>query len=293
MLRKFFQNQKTVFIICSALFVIYIFAANPPRHFPSGKMISVEEGLGLQELALKLEKEQVISSPFWFRTYAIILSGERVMKAGQYYLPYPQSTFAIAWRMVRGKYGIENKRVTVPEGYTVEKISKLLEGKFTYFDSQVFLVKAREGYLFPDTYFIPVSATAIDVISIMESNFYRQTRNLKEEIENSGRSLEDIVNMAAIIEREASGASDRSIISGILWKRLDNDIALQVDIAPVTYERRGLPDSPIANPGILAIKAAIHPEESPYLYYLHDKLGNTYYAKTFDEHKINKQNYLD
>jgi len=292
MLKEFFQNKRLL-IVCGLLLVIYIYAANPPRHFPAGKMVSVEPGLGLQELALKLEQEQVIGSPFWFRTYAIILGGERAMKAGQYYLPYPQSTFAIAWRMVRGEHGIENKRVTVPEGYTIEKISKLLEGKFPYFDSQIFLVKAREGYLFPDTYFIPVNATATDVISIMESNFHRQTSNLKEEIENSGRSFEDIINMAAIIEREASGAADRSVISGILWKRLDNGIALQVDIAPVTYERRGLPDNPIANPGILAIKAAIHPEESPYLYYLHDKLGNTYYARTFDEHKENKRKYLN
>jgi len=287
-------NKKTVLIvIVSAFLLLYIYAANPPRHFPSGKMISVEDGLGLQSLALKLEEERVISSPFWFRTYAIILGGERVMKAGRYYLPYPQSTFAIAWRMVRGEYGVRNLRVTIPEGYTKERIVNLLENKFQYFDSQTFLSKANEGYLFPDTYFIPVDATTIDIIGILESNFSRQISSLMLEINASDRTLEEIVNMAAIIEREASGASDRSVISGILWKRLDRGIALQVDVAPVTYEKRGLPDEPIANPGLLAIKAAIYPEESPYLYYLHDKQGNTYYAKTFEEHKINKQKYLN
>ncbi|MFH1473019.1 MAG: endolytic transglycosylase MltG [bacterium] len=291
--RQPFIDKRVYLSILSLFLVVYIFAANPPRNFPSGTMVSVVEGSGLQELALKLEEDEVIRSPFWFRTVAIILGGERAMQAGQYYLPYPQSTFTLAWRVVRGKYGIENKRVTIPEGYTIEKISKLFDEHFQSFDTQEFLVKAREGYLFPDTYFIPMNATAGDVISIMENNFSRQTAELKSEIDTSGRTLGEIVNMAAIIEKEASGESDRSIISGILWKRLANDIALQVDVAPITYERKGLPDEPIANPGILAIKAALHPESSPYLYYLHDKLGNTYYAKTFEEHKINKQKYLN
>ena len=282
--KKFIQNKRALIVVLSFVLFVYIYAANPPKHFPAGKMLSVEEGSGLQELALKLDQEQVIGSPFWFRTYAIILGGERAMQAGQYYLPYPQNTFAIAWRIVRGKHGIENKRVTIPEGYTKEKIVKLLENKFQYFDSQIFLVKAREGYLFPDTYFIPINATASDVIGILEGNFSRHIASLKDDIDASDYSLDEIVNMAAIIEREASGASDRSVISGILWKRLENDIALQVDVAPITYERRGLPDGPIANPGLLAIKAALYPEKSPYLYYLHDKQGNTYYAKTFEEH---------
>ena len=289
---SFFRDKRFYFIILGLFLVINVYAANPPRDFPSGTMISMREGSGLQELALKLEEDKVINSPFWFRAAAIFLGGERIMKAGQYYLPYPQSTFVIAWRIVSGDHGIESIKITIPEGYTVEKISNLFDERFQYFDQREFLVKAKEGYLFPDTYFMPVNAKADDVIKILKGNFSRQVAGLKSEIEDSGRTLDEIVNMASIIEKEASGDSDRALISGILWKRLVNSIALQVDVALVTYERRGLPDEPISNPGILSLKAAIHPANSPYLYYLHDKTGAIHYARTFDEHKINKQKYL-
>jgi len=67
---------------------------------------------------------------------------------------------------------------------------------------------------------------------------------------------------------------------------------LQVDSAPDTYKTKGLPKSPIGNPGIAAIKAAMYPQSSPYLYYLHDKSGNIHYAKTFAQHQENVLKYL-
>jgi UPF0755 protein len=67
---------------------------------------------------------------------------------------------------------------------------------------------------------------------------------------------------------------------------------LQVDAVPETYKARGLPKSPVGNPGLEAIQTAIHPESSPYLYYLHDKKGDIYYAKTFAEHTRNVAKYL-
>ena len=98
--------------------------------------------------------------------------------------------------------------------------------------------------------------------------------------------------MASIIEREAKGDSDRGYISGILWNRINKNMPLQVDAALKTYKTKGLPEQPICNPGLEAIKAAIHPVLSNYLYYLHDKNGVIHYAKTFEEHKKNKLKYL-
>ena len=94
------------------------------------------------------------------------------------------------------------------------------------------------------------------------------------------------------MEREAKGEADRGFISGILWKRLGIGMPLQVDAVPSTYNTKGLPKSPIANPGLMSIKTAIYPEESPYLYYLHDKEGKIHYAKNFTEHKANIAKYL-
>ena len=108
----------------------------------------------------------------------------------------------------------------------------------------------------------------------------------------SGKTEKEIIIMASIIEREAKGDTDRGIISGILWKRIQIGMPLQVDSAPETYKTKGLPDSPIGNPGLKAIEAAINPQSSSYLYYLHDKDGNIHYAKTFAEHEVNIEKYL-
>lgn len=214
------------------------------------------------------------------------------MQAGQYYLPYPQSTFTMAWRVVHGDYRTKRVRLTILEGYTVEKISKLFDERFPFFDHSEFEKMAEEGYLFPDTYFFPEDSTASSSIAMMRNNFNKVIKPLLPEIEASKRTFEEIIIMASIIEGESGPGDERAVISGILWKRLDNLIALQVDVAPITYERRGLPDKPINNPGIASIKAALRPSASPYLYYLHDKNGQIYYARTFDEHKANKRKYL-
>ena len=98
--------------------------------------------------------------------------------------------------------------------------------------------------------------------------------------------------MASILEAEVRSKIDREIVSGILWKRLLIGMPLQVDSKPSTYESVGLPKEPINNPGLVSIMAALHPTSTPYLYFLTDKDGKAHYAKTFDEHKINKAKYL-
>ena len=102
----------------------------------------------------------------------------------------------------------------------------------------------------------------------------------------------EIITMASLIEREAKGSVDRNMISGILWNRFNKGILLQVDSAPETYKIKGLPDNPICNPGIEAIKSALNPENSSYLFYLHDKSGMIHYAVTFVEHQKNIVKYL-
>ena len=99
--------------------------------------------------------------------------------------------------------------------------------------------------------------------------------------------------MASVIEREAKGDIDRELISGILWKRIAMNMPLQVDASPETYKTKGLPRSPISNPGLAAIKAAVYPKNSSYLYYLHDKSGIIHYAENLSEHNKNARKYLN
>ena len=149
-----------------------------------------------------------------------------------------------------------------------------------------------EGYLFPDTYFFLTDSNETDVINSMNGNFKKKIMPLLPDITAFGKTEKEIITMASIIEREAKGDTDREIISGILWKRIKIGMPLQVDAAPETYKIKELPKNPISNPGLLSIKAAIHPVSSSYLYYLHDKNGSIHYAKNFTEHQANIRKYL-
>lgn len=179
-----------------------------------------------------------------------------------------------------------------------------------------------EGFLFPDTYRVYASANTEDVIVKMLENFDKKLRpELREEIARQGKSIYEIITMASLIEKEAPidysdpENKDARIVSGIFWGRLaigqalESDATLSywfkdtnpahsgeellVDTPYNSYKYRGLPPTPICNPGIRAIEAAIYPIESDYNYFLTDLKGrNIYYAKTYQEHLNNKYKYL-
>ncbi len=173
--------------------------------------------------------------------------------------------------------------IIVPEGHNSGQIAGRLK-RFRNFDADEFLkiAKNEEGYLFPDTYFLSGNETEEEIIKIMKENFYKK----------AGEMDYGALTMASLIEREAADYDDRRLISGVLWKRLEVGMPLQVDAEPDTYLYKGLPPIPICNPGLDAIDAARNPLESPYWYYLSDKNGVTYFAETFEEHKLNKEKYL-
>ena len=286
-------RAKVVALWTVSLFLLFLlWGIAPSRNFPTDSIITVPAGSGLYSLSQMLEERNVISSPFWFRNIAILLGGERAMKAGEYYFSQPQNSIYLAWRIVRGKYEIETLKITIPEGFTVEKISDLFGPNFIFFDNRLFVVSAPEGYLFPDTYFIPVTATASSTIKLLRDNFLRKIFPIMPEVEMSGKSLEDIIIIASLIEGEANNQEDREMVSNVLWKRLKMGMPLQVDVELKTYEFQGLPEKPINNPGLASIKAAIYPTTTPYLYYLTGHDDKMHYAKTFDEHKNNISKYL-
>ncbi len=226
-----------------------------------------------------------------FEMFMIMYGGEKHLVASDYLLEGRLPAYEIARRMERGESHLAPVKVVIPEGFDDSQIAEAFGSRLSLFDKTKFLKTAKEGYLFPDTYFFFTHSDEADVLKSMTDNFARKLSSIKPEIVSSGKSEKDIINMASIIEHESNG-NERGIISGILWKRISLGIALQVDAAPETYKSRGLPKEPICNPGIEAIKAAIHPVNSPYLYYLHDKDGNIHYAKSFAEHKANISKYL-
>lgn len=173
-----------------------------------------------------------------------------------------------------------------------------------------------EGYLFPDTYRISDKNKTNEIIYKMLDNFDKKlTPELRAEIKKQGKSIREIVTMASVIEKEVSKESDMKMVSGVFWNRIKNGQALQscatlayclgvnkaqysiedtkVDSPYNTYQNKGLPIGPIANPGINAIKAAIYPTASNYNFFLsRPDTGETIFSKTLDEHNRNKAKYL-
>lgn len=173
-----------------------------------------------------------------------------------------------------------------------------------------------EGYLYPDTYFVDTTnfVPKFFIERLLNTFRSRVIEDLAADIAASSRSLHEIVTMASLIEEETRTDDERGIVSGILWKRFDEGMGLGVD-ATVRYildkqtaalttadlnhdspynlrKFRGLPPGPIASPSLSSIKAALHPEDSPYWYYLHGTDGVIRYAVTNEEHNLNKYEYL-
>lgn len=195
-------------------------------------------------------------------------------------------------------------------------MAEQIESALPDISAQEFSSVARqyEGYLFPDTYLFELTSTGPAIVKTMRENFDKKIAPLAASIAGSSHSLSDIVTMASLVEKEARTPEDRRIIAGILWKRLELGMPLQVDAvfgyiqnrdtyspsfadlkieSPYnTYLHPGLPPGPIANPGFDSLEAVLHQTSSDYLYYLTGKDGNMYYAVTYATHLANQRKYL-
>jgi UPF0755 protein len=309
------RAYAVLFGLAAALGLLwYAFAAAPlgtPR-----RLVSIEPGESVAAIAADLKDARVIESPLAFKAIVRLTGRAGHMQAGTY-LFSRENAFTVARRVAAGETGIKPIRVTFPEGYASFDMARVLAARLPGFDAGTFAALGREqweGYLFPDTYdFIP-GTTPEQAVERMVANYEAKRASFAADLAVSPHSEQETITMASIVEREAATPEDRRIVAGILWKRLALPMRLQVDApfaylhedwsyAPThedleddspynTYRRDGLPPGPIGNPGIDAIEAALHPADTPYLYYLTGKDGTMHYAKTFEEHKANVARYL-
>ncbi|MEK7635416.1 MAG: endolytic transglycosylase MltG [Patescibacteria group bacterium] len=321
-----FFDKNILKILAGALLLLffisifYFLAWRAPRGFPDQALVTVEKGESLSQVATSFEEKKIIRSDFWLKAIIFIMGGQKRVVAGDYYFPSSVNVFRVATMIHNGKFGLISIKVTIPEGSSSYEIAEILKKEIPSFDSKGFTSEVTdnnyEGFLFPDTYFFTPNVKALDVILMMRENFARQIDPYKEDILKSKKSLNDIVIMASIVEDESNSSQEnKRIVAGILWERLRLKMPLQVDSAfqyyngknsytltktdlaedhPYnTYVNKGLPPTAITNPGIESIKAAIAPTQTKYLYFLSDKKGNMYYAKDFEEHKLNRELYLN
>ncbi len=317
--QKFLTREFLIFSIGIIAVLFYAFFWSPPSAFPLASAYDLKSGQTYTETAYNLLDMGAIRSPFWFKTFIYLFSfGERKTIAGDYALYARQNVFELAWRFSYGDLDIKPVKITIPEGLSSFQMAEIFQKDLPLFNSQKFLAIVQsqnfEGYLFPDTYFFMPNADENDVITIMNNNFNEKIQTLQTAIKIFGKSQSDVIKMASILEDEASTDDSRRIIAGILWKRIQLGMALQVDssfkyinylLGTTTlenlqsdspynsYNHQGLPPTPISNPGLSAIGDAITPTQTPYLYFLSDSQGNMHYATTLAEQNANQAKYLN
>lgn len=296
-------------VLVLALGLTWYLLFSDPDNFPTHSLITVQENVPLSVIAEDLEQAHVIRSSLMFTLFARVSGSDRSIHAGRYLFSSPLNMFQVLNRIETGEPGIESIRVTLVEGMASFEMARVLETALPDFDTETFLVEAKkqEGYLFPDTYFIEPGTEVSTIIERLRENFEERTKNL-------GLTREHII-MASLIEKEANTPEDRRLVSGILWNRLEKGMRLQVDAtfgytrgipsyvptgndpdidSPYnTYLNAGLPKGPITNPGLDSFEASLNPASTSYLYYLTGRDGLMYYANTFEEHKRNRERFLD
>lgn len=311
----FFLCMATLlFFLCALGLYVWVHHINtPPTNFPVGEDIIVHEGLTLQQTTKLLEEQHVVRSSFLLYITLLYTSDSALVQAGSYRFPETLTTYQVAHALFSGMYQSPLVRITFPEGFTARDFRLYYPTSYTPQKEDIPL-QEYEGYLFPDTYHITSTMPERQLIALMRKTFDAKLSSYTDQIKQSGFTLPEVITLASIIEREAKDVDSKRRVSGILQKRLSEGMMLQVDAtldyllnktsaeltaddlkvdSPFnTYTHKGLPPSPISNPGIESIEAVLNPEKTDYLYYLTAPDGIFHYAKTFAEHKKNKQKYL-
>lgn len=338
-----FKNWQKLAWQCVVLCLILIGIATlflgyeirtPHTAFSGVKKIEITSGLGSRKIGALLKQEGVIRSKWAFVTYVSLRNEASDLKPGVYTFNDRSVISEITKELL---VGTPEQSITVPEGWNIKEIGAYLDrqgitrqkdfeaitgsnGRLMFLETFAFLKEkpineGLEGYLFPDTYRFYIGTPAQDVVLKMLENFDAKfSYDLRAETLRQHRTIHEIVTMASLIEKEAALDTDREIVSGILWKRMDLGIPLQVDATIVfvtgrkntrvfyadtaidspynTYKYKGLPKGPIANPGLSAIRAALYPKTSPYLYYLSKPDGHIIFSRTLAEHNTAKAKYI-
>jgi len=301
--------------------------SSPTFSTSSGKIIDIPDGATFRQVAALLEKERVIASRWGFLLLGKLTSADRRIIPGEYELHGGMRPHEILARLLNGQ--VVRHQVTIPEGYTMVQIADLL-GQKGLVDSKEFLaltndrdfilttfhldLPSLEGYLFPDTYFIPRHTKAKDIVAMMVEGLWRVfTPEMRERAKAINMSVHQVLTLASVIEKETGSAEERELVSSVFHNRLRKRIPLQSDptviygisdfdgnlrkrdlkkVTPYnTYRIAGLPPGPIASPGGHAIRAALYPPPTTYLYFVSKNNGSHHFSSTLAEHNMAVEKY--
>lgn len=289
-------------------------------------IVEIPSGSSTKAIATILADNSLIKNEMVF-TYNAKISGQASsFKAGKYSLKQSQTNNEMIDIIASGRVVVEGIKVTFPEGLTYSETIDILvkndlgdEEVFVeyiyspeeFYDDFEFLdeedITTLEGFLYPSTYYFDEKSDEKQILTVMLNQFKKVYNDvLVDEIENTDMTLQEIVNLASIVEKEAIFDEDRPIIASVFFNRLDINMPLQsdatlqyafeerkeivlykdleIDSLYNSYKNRGLPPTPISNPSVESIEAVIYPKQTDYLYFVATMQGGNNYSTTYQQH---------
>jgi UPF0755 protein len=326
---KVFASLLLVALVCAALAAYAVYAPiGPPAGISDQQAIYVDiaPGTGTQAIAAQLQRAGVLRSRFAFLLLRAVKGGK--LMAGEYRFNHPAPATEVYARILRGD--VYTIPLTIPEGYNIFDIAQAVEsaglGSRDAFlaaeRSQTALIRdlspnapSLEGYLFPDTYRFTHHTTPAQMLAAMVKRF-RQVAAQIGLTANPGQDPASTVILASLIEKEVNQDSERPLVASVFTNRLAQGMPLATDPSVIyaalldgryrgaiyasdlqsdspynTYRHTGLPPGPICNPGIAALKAALAPATTSYLYFVADAQGHSRFSTTLKQHSQQVQVY--
>jgi len=281
------------------------------------KTFIIKSGEPLDTITNNLASDGLIRNKIVFYLVVKKLGLERKIQAGEFKISENMNAEQVANNLTHGSI---DTSITLIEGMRKEEMAQIISKTLDIPEIEI-MSKAKEGYIFPDTYQVPKNASSDVVLTIIKNNqkFVKALQNIKKQTKLTEKQS---LILASLVEREARQPSTREKIAGIILKRylanwpLDLDASLQyilgyqanekswwkksitdedknIDSPFNTYKNKGLPPEPVCSPSLSSLEAVINADPStPYWFYLTDNNGVMHYAVTLEEHEANIQKYL-
>lgn len=301
----------------------YFFACPSPVSDATTQRLVITPGATFAAVTDSLVARGVVAHRIWFKLLARLRGVDRSVQAGAYEFRPGESSWRVLNTLMSGKTA--STRFTVPEGLSLLEIATLAQARLGI-PADSILVAARdtteaatleleghdlEGFLFPETYQVPVFSHARDLVRIMTRGFAAAWKpDWDDRLTTLGMTRRQAVTLASIVEGEARVDIEREIIAGVYHNRLRIGMALQADPtvqyaielatgrpktrlyekdyqtpSPYnTYLHPGLPPGPISSPGLRSIQATLYPADVPYLYFVAGPDGHHVFSRTYEEH---------
>jgi len=303
----------------------------PYGTFPAdGLYVDIPHGASQRAVAHILKKAGVIRNSFAFEFYAR-RHPRRTLEAGEYLFDHPLAGKEVFWKLANGEvyqqpFTVREGETIFDIARDLEAAEYMAADDFLKAAEDPSEIKdlfpeARtlEGFLFPATYNLPKHAPAEELTGMMVRKFREALANVLPNGEPGSDppvSIGSVVTLASLVERETPKPEERPLVAGVFTNRLAKNIPLQCDPTVIyalqmddeyngtlrlrdlrlnspynTYMNRGLPPGPIGNPGEVALRAALHPAETDYLYFVANTQGGHFFASTLAEHNKNVAKY--